>query len=122
MLQRKPIQRKGPGLKRSPIRKKLRTEEQKEIARITKEADERFYTEIWNKRRPYSEVSGTYLGAEVNKACIDHLLEKAKYPVYRYHEDNVLLVTIDEHAMRHAGNPLPKHKEAIDRARKQFGV
>jgi hypothetical protein len=117
-MKRSSIQRTGKGLKRSgtlsrgsgklsgggPIRKKPRSEEQKEIDRMTRDADRRFCEQLWKDRKPYSEVSGTYIGPEPNWACVHHLLPKSKYPVYRYEDWNVILLTIQEHADTENGN------------------
>lgn len=109
-------------LKRSKIKSKPVSEEKKEERQVQRDKDNEFYSRIWAKRGPYSEISGTYLGAEVNKACIDHLCEKSKYPELRYEEDNILLVTIEEHGLKTNGFPLPKHLESTNKAKKRFNI
>jgi hypothetical protein len=120
MLKRRTILKKSPStLKRnSTLKRKPKTVEQLQEQSVQHERDWIFYNEIWNERGPYSEISGTYLGSEVNKACCDHLLEKAQYPHLRYVKENLILVTIDEHCMKTNGHPLPKHKERIEQAKK----
>ena len=80
---------------------------------MTREADGRFYREIWDKRDHKCQECGKWLGNEPNKACIDHLLEKSKYSVFRYREENIWLVCIDHHMAKTNGFPGPKHKQAI---------
>jgi hypothetical protein len=43
----------------------------------------------------------------------DHLLEKNKYPEFRYNKDNVFFCCGDCHAKKSIGNPTEKHKMAI---------
>lgn len=84
---------------RGKLHSKTKTQEQKEIEQMTKNADKRFYGHLWALRGPYSEISSKFLGSGTNKACIHHILSKNKYPIYRYQEDNCILLTIDEHSM-----------------------
>ena len=56
-----------------------------------------FYA-IWKKRPHLSEVSGNYLGMEPLSAHFHHILPKSKYPELRLVEENIILLTLDEHA------------------------
>lgn len=56
-----------------------------------------FFINIWKKRKHYSEVSGTYLGSEALSIYFHHILPKEKYPEAAYDEDNIILLTFDEH-------------------------
>jgi len=78
------------------------------------------FKEIFKERGPYSEISGDYLGKEPLSWMFDHLLNKSKYPHLRYEKDNILMVTFEEHELKTNGNPLPKHVEAIEKAREKF--
>lgn len=89
---------------------------------MTRDADRRFCEELWASRGPYSEVSGKWLGNEPNWACVHHLLPKSKYPVIRYADWNVILLTIDEHAATENGNPPEIVKQRTESARKQHGI
>ena len=60
--------------------------------------DHLFFTEIWKKRPHRSEVSGVYLGKEPSSAFFHHILPKNKYPKIRMDEENIILLTLDEHA------------------------
>lgn len=56
-----------------------------------------FFIKIWKKRRHYSEVSGVYLGSEPLSIFFHHILPKEKYPEARLDEENIVLLTLDEH-------------------------
>ncbi len=60
--------------------------------------DHLLFKEIWNKRPHRSEVSGVYLGKEPSSAFFHHILPKNKYPQIRMDEENIILLTLDEHA------------------------
>lgn len=57
-----------------------------------------FFMTIWKKRPHKSEVSGTSLGNEPSSAYFHHILEKSKYPELALIEENIILLTLDEHA------------------------
>lgn len=56
-----------------------------------------FFLKIWKKRKHYSEVSGSYLGKEPLSIFFHHILSKEKYPKAAFDEENVILLTFDEH-------------------------
>ena len=56
------------------------------------------FTNIWLKRPHLSEVSDNYLGMEPLSAHFHHILPKSKYPELRLVEENIILLTLDEHA------------------------
>jgi hypothetical protein len=56
-----------------------------------------FYA-IWKKRPHLSEVSDNYLGIEPLSAYFHHILPKSKYPELKLIEENIILLTLDEHA------------------------
>ena len=60
--------------------------------------DHLFFMDIWKKRPHRSEISGVYLGKEPSSAFFHHILPKNKYPEVRMDEENIILLTIDEHA------------------------
>ncbi len=112
------------GLKKSvyKLKKRQKTEEEKEIEQMARDADRRFYKEIWDSRPHYCQECGKYLGEEVNKACIDHLAEKSRWPVYRYNEENIWLVCLDHHAQKTAGFPAINHKKAIEEFKLKYDI
>jgi hypothetical protein len=56
------------------------------------------YKLIWNKRAHNSEHSGKYLGNEALTLFFHHILPKSKYPEAMFDEENIILLTPDEHA------------------------
>jgi hypothetical protein len=56
-----------------------------------------FFLSIWGKRDHKSEVSGEWLGNEALSIFFHHILEKEKYPDIKYEEDNIILLTWEEH-------------------------
>lgn len=56
-----------------------------------------FFLSIWKKRRHYSEVSNSYLGNEPLTVFFHHILPKEKYPQAKLDEDNIILLTLEEH-------------------------
>lgn len=56
-----------------------------------------FFLSIWEKRKHYSEVSGDYLGKEPLTIFFHHILPKEKYPNASLDEENIILLTFDEH-------------------------
>ncbi len=101
-------------LKRTPLKRKKPSKEQIEDSQKQHEKDREFYWMLWKKRRPYSELSDEFLGNEVNKACIHHIVPKSKWKEGRYVEENCILLTIQEHA--NVENNMYKYSE-INRRR-----
>jgi hypothetical protein len=56
-----------------------------------------FFSSIWKKRNHYSEISGTYLGKDPLSIYFHHILSKEKYPEAMFDEENIVLLTLDEH-------------------------
>lgn len=55
------------------------------------------FLQLWKKRPHYSEVSGTYLGKEPLTVFFHHILPKSKYPHASLDEENIILLTLNEH-------------------------
>lgn len=56
------------------------------------------FMNIWKKKRHYSEVSGVYLGKEPMSTYFHHILPKEKYPEACLDEENIILLTLEEHS------------------------
>jgi hypothetical protein len=84
--------------KRKPLaialRKKL--DKSEEVNRNISDRNE-FFLQIWKKRPHESEVSGEYLGKEPLTIFFHHILPKEKYPEACFDEENIILLTLDEH-------------------------
>ena len=102
------------------IKRKKKSEEQrlKDIEEYEKQWD--MFKEIWNERPHRSEISGKSLGSIINSLFFDHLLEKSTYPQFKYEKDNICLINSEEHQLKNNGFPLPRHRELIEKAKKQF--
>lgn len=68
----------------------------KEKHRNISERNELFL-QIWTNRPHKSEVSGEYLGSEPLTIFFHHILPKEKYPEAAFDEENIILLTLDEH-------------------------
>lgn len=80
--------------------------------------------EIWEERkikgRNYSAVSLEMLPREPNSLFFEHLLEKNLYPELVYEKKNIILVTAEEQELRSNGHPKSRHKELIERAKRDL--
>ena len=56
------------------------------------------FLNIWKKKKHYSEVSGVYLGSEPMSTYFHHILPKEKYPKACLDEENIILLTLEEHS------------------------
>lgn len=56
-----------------------------------------FFMDIWHKRKHYSEVSGKWLGKEALSIYFHHILPKSKHKDAVFDEDNIILLTFEEH-------------------------
>lgn len=57
-----------------------------------------FFLQLWKKRPHYSEVSGKWLGKEPMSTYFHHILSKEKYPQACFDEENIILLTLEEHS------------------------
>ena len=55
------------------------------------------FLHIWKKRPHKSEISGTSLGSEALSTYFHHILPKSKYPKACLDEENIILLTWEEH-------------------------
>lgn len=56
------------------------------------------FLSIWKKRPHRSEVSEEYLGSEPMSTYFHHILPKEKYPDACLDEENIILLTLEEHS------------------------
>jgi hypothetical protein len=78
----------------SKLSKKL--DKSEEVTRKISEMQE-FFLQIWRKRLHYSQVSMDYLGKEPLTVFFHHILSKEKYPEAALDEENIILLTLEEH-------------------------
>ena len=82
--------------KRIPTSNLTKSVKKGDLIRQT-EAMQWFFLEIWKKRKHYSELSGDYLGSEALSTYFHHILPKGKYPEAMFDEENIILLTWEEH-------------------------
>jgi len=78
----------------SKLSKKL--DKSEEVIRQISEMQE-FFLQIWRKRLHYSQISITPLGKEPLSTFFHHILPKEKYPQAMFDEENIVLLTLEEH-------------------------
>ena len=78
-----------------------------------------FFLSIWKKRPHKSEVSGVYLGSEPMSTYFHHILPKEKYPEACLDEENIVLLSLEEHS--NVENDMYKYEE-VNRRRKQLKI
>ena len=71
------------------------------------------FMDIWKKRAHKSEVSGAYLGSEAMSTYFHHILPKEKYPEACLDEENIILLTLEEHS--NVENDMYKYEEVNNR-------
>jgi hypothetical protein len=78
-----------------------------------------FFVRIWNKRPHHSQVSMDYLGREPLSIFFHHILAKEKYPEASLDEENIILLTLDEHS--NVENDMYKYPE-VNRRRELLKI
>jgi len=68
-----------------------------------------FFLQIWKKRQHLSEISGLPLVGEPLSVYFHHILPKEKYPQAALDEENIILLTLDEHT--NVENDMYKYEE-----------
>ena len=68
-----------------------------------------FFLQIWKKRQHLSEISGLPLVGEPLSVYFHHILPKEKYPEASLDEENIILLTLDEHS--NVENDMYKYEE-----------
>jgi hypothetical protein len=77
------------------------------------------FLDIWKKRAHYSEISGQYLGKEPMSTYFHHILSKEKYPEACLDEENIILLTLEEHS--NVENDMYRYEE-VNRRRNQLNL
>lgn len=74
---------------------KVKVPEKHPITEMTPMKD--LFLRIWKKRLHLSEVSGLPLVGEPLSVYFHHILAKEKYPQAAFDEENIILLTLNEH-------------------------
>ena len=77
------------------------------------------FLDIWKKRAHYSEITGQYLGKEPMSTYFHHILAKEKYPEACLDEENIILLTLEEH--NNVENDMYRYEE-INKRREQLKI
>ena len=77
----------------------------------------RLFQKLWKLRGPFSEISGKWLGNEPLSTFFHHILPKSKYPDLELDENNIILLTPDEH--QKVENDMYFYEE-VNRRRKRY--
>jgi len=77
------------------------------------------FLDIWKKRPHKSEVSGVYLGKEPMSTYFHHILPKEKYPEACLDEENIILLTLEEHS--NVENDMYRYEE-VNKRRNQLNL
>jgi len=56
-----------------------------------------FYSKFWNGKPRISEVSGDLIGWKFSTLYYHHILPKNKYPEFEFLEENIAILTPEEH-------------------------
>jgi hypothetical protein len=78
-----------------------------------------FFLEIWKQRPHKSEISGASLGSEALSTYFHHILPKSKYPEACLDEENIILLTLDEHS--NVESDMYRYEE-VNRRREQLNL
>ena len=107
---RKPLSSTGKGLtsKMSSLSSKKLDKSPSKFLEIRQ-----FFLSIWNKRPHRSEVSEEYLGSEPMSTYFHHILPKEKFPEACLDEENIILLTLEEHS--NVENNMYKFEEVNER-------
>ena len=76
-----------------------------------------FFLKIWRMKLHYSEVSMDYLGKEPLTVFFHHILPKEKYPQAAFDEENIILLTLEEHDQVEMD---PTRYEEVNKRREQL--
>lgn len=104
---RKPMSQGNKTLKLIKDTYKMCVKKDETIRQMSEMRD--FFLQIWKKRLHKSEVSGESLGSEPLHIFFHHILSKEKYPEAALDEENIILLTLDEHT--NIENDMYKYEE-----------
>jgi hypothetical protein len=97
-FQHKPRKAMSKGTKTLKLIKdtyKICVKKDEEIRQISEM--QQFFLQIWKKRQHLSEISGLPLVGEPLSVYFHHILPKEKYPQAALDEENIILLTLNEH-------------------------
>jgi hypothetical protein len=89
----------GKGLNKKSFFSKPKEEDIINVLKKSIESDKlkKFFELCWKNKTHYSEISGKFLGNEIKTIYLHHILPKSKYPEACFDEENIILLTFEEH-------------------------
>jgi len=104
------------------IKRKIKTEQQKEKSRVEKEKMWEFYNYLWKSIKGERKCWNCEkrIWGENLSLYHDHLLPKELYPQFKYEEENMFFCCGDCHQNKTNGHPGEKHRKAIELAKQKF--
>lgn len=118
-MKKTPLKKGTSTLKKTPLRKVSKAQVEKNVFKRERTKDiHSVMFEYWNEVPHICMACDRYLGEEFSTAYVDHLLEKSIYPQFAKDKRNFFMVCLEDHAFKGNGFPKPKHKEAIEKAKK----
>jgi hypothetical protein len=95
-------------------RKRIPVNTSRDVLILEEKASMRdFFISIWKKRSHRSEVSNSNLGKEPLSIFFHHILPKEKYKDAEFDEENIILLTLDEHT--NVENDIYRYEEVNNR-------
>jgi len=109
-------------LKKSTLKKKPKTVEQKEENRQEIEKMWDFFNELWAKLPVIKKCWGCKkrIFGENLSVYWDHLIRKTDHPELKYEKDNMFFCCLDCHTKKEGGFAVESHQEAINKAKEKF--
>ena len=116
MIKNSSLKRGTKSLKKSKLKQSNPITAKKKQAerKLLREEDYKFYEEIWNSKEHVCDLSGQYLGQELQIIFFHHLLPKEKYPEFRHKKWNILMCLGKLHAQIEI-NPYQLPEKEYDR-------
>lgn len=118
-MKKTPLKKTNSSLRKSPLKKISHrgVVKKQEKKKESSEIHEAMY-QFWLKNPHICSCCDRFLGNEFSLVYIDHLLEKSVHKEFSKDERNMFMVCFTHHQLKTNGFPHPKHKEAIEKAKK----
>lgn len=120
-MKRVPLRRGTKSLRRTSIKRKIKSEEQINDENEEKEKMWRLFEQLWNglrEKRCWNCNCPIY--GENLTIYWDHCLQKDKYPELKFERNNLFFCCSSCHQLKGNGFPGEKHLEAINKAKEIF--
>ena len=105
------------------IKRKIKTEQQKEKSRVEKEKMWNMFIEIWDSLlEKKCWQCGAWLGREPKSYMFDHAIDKSIRPELKYTIENIFICCLDCHDLKSRGFPGDKHKKFIEAVKNKFNI